>query len=124
MLGLETGGNVPATELSKVVALSLPTPPDLEADEVRLEVKPRESPMGEAGMGASASQWPISFMSHENFKKGEYLFKLGDRAEKLFYIGKGVIRLPELNRSIRAGQVVGEMGIFSPDKERTASAMA
>ena len=31
MLGLETGGNVPATELSKVVALSLPTPPDLEA---------------------------------------------------------------------------------------------
>ena len=49
---------------------------------------------------------------------------MGDVAEKLFYIAKGVIRLPELNRSVRAGQVIGEMGIFAPDKQRIASAMA
>jgi len=104
--------------------LTLPTPPSVEADEVRLLAKLPQIPRDEAGVGASAVQWPISFMSREHFKKGEYLFKMGDRAEKLFYIGKGVIRLPELNRSIRAGQVIGEMGIFSPDKERTASAMA
>jgi serine phosphatase RsbU (regulator of sigma subunit) len=74
--------------------------------------------------GTEACQWPISYMSRESFKKGEYLFKAGDRAEKLYYIGKGVIKLPELNCFVKAGQVIGEMGIFSPGKERTASAIA
>ena len=32
--------------------------------------------------------------------------------------------MPELNRLIQAGQVIGEMGIFSPGKERTGSAIA
>jgi hypothetical protein len=60
----------------------------------------------------------------KDFRKGEFLFKIGERAEKLYYINKGVIRLPELNCYVKAGQVIGEMGIFSPGKERTASAVA
>src|SRR5262245_5579306 len=72
----------------------------------------------------SGFQWPISFMSRENFNKGEYLFKAGDRADKLFLVVKGSIRLPALNRLISAGEVIGEIGIFSPSKERTASALA
>src|SRR2546426_6942013 len=123
MPGLETRGNVPAIELPGAVALTLPAPPDAGADETHLVLKLPESPREKAA-DASQCQWPISFMSRENFKKGEYLFKIGDHAEKLFYIAKGVIRLPELNRSISPGQVIGEMGIFSPSKERTASAIA
>ena len=119
MPGLDAGGKVPVIELPGVVALTLPG-----ADEARLVLKPRETPRANTGVDESGCPWPLSFMSRENFKKGEYLFKIGDRAEKLFYISKGAIRLPELNRSIRAGQVIGEMGIFAPDKERTASAMA
>ena len=41
----------------------------------------------------------------------------------MFYIAKGSIMLPEIKKSINAGQVIGEMGIFSPYNERTASAV-
>lgn len=51
------------------------------------------------------------------------MFKAGDQADKLFYIHKGLIRLPELNVLVRPGQVLGEMGIFSPGRQRTASAL-
>jgi phosphoserine phosphatase RsbU/P len=68
-------------------------------------------------------QWPISLMTHESYKKGDMLFKKGDKAEKMFYIKKGCIRLIEINKIIGQDQVIGEMGVFSPFKERTASAL-
>jgi len=67
--------------------------------------------------------WPISFMKKETFKKGEYLFRAGDVADKMFYIKHGSIWLEEIKKMIAPGQVIGEMGIFSPFKERTASAV-
>jgi len=124
MPGLETRGNAPAIELPRAVALTLPAPPDAPADEAGLVLKLPEPHRENAAEDASACQWPIAFMSRENFRKGEYLFRMGDVAEKLFYIAKGVIRLPELNRFVKAGQVIGEMGIFAPDKQRIASSMA
>jgi len=63
-------------------------------------------------------------MTRETFRKGEYLFKMGEKAEKLYYVSKGIIRLPEINLFMQAGQIIGEMGIFSPEKNRTASAVA
>ena len=62
-------------------------------------------------------------MHKEHFRKGEYLFRAGDKADRLFYINKGFIRLPEINKVVNAGQVIGEMGVFSPGRERTASAI-
>jgi sigma-B regulation protein RsbU (phosphoserine phosphatase) len=63
-------------------------------------------------------------MHHEQFKKGQYLFRAGDPAEKLFFIAQGSIRLPELDRVMKVGQVIGEVGIFSPNRSRSASALA
>ena len=111
-------------EPAEAVALTLPVSPGLGADEARLAFQPPGSAREATAVEESACQWPISFMSRENFKKGEYLFKIGDTAEKLFYIAKGLIRLPELNRTVTTGQVIGEMGLFAPDKQRTASALA
>ena len=71
----------------------------------------------------TAAQWPLISMHKEHFRKGEYLFKAGDKADRLFYINKGFIRLPEINKVVNAGQVIGEMGVFSPGRERTASAI-
>jgi sigma-B regulation protein RsbU (phosphoserine phosphatase) len=70
-----------------------------------------------------AYKWPLEYMKKETYKKGEFLFKAGDIADKMFYIKKGAIRLPEINKTIQEGEVIGEMGIFSPFKERTASAV-
>jgi serine phosphatase RsbU (regulator of sigma subunit)/anti-sigma regulatory factor (Ser/Thr protein kinase) len=71
----------------------------------------------------SSCRWPVSFMKKETFKKGEYLFKAGDNADRMFYIAKGAILLPEIKKIIKQGEVLGEMGIFSPYKQRTASAL-
>ncbi len=68
-------------------------------------------------------QWPTALMNKEIFKKGDSLFKAGDIADRMFYIKKGAIKLVEINKVIRAGEVIGEMGIFSPFKVRTASAI-
>lgn len=69
-------------------------------------------------------EWPLAFMRRELFKKGEALFTAGQPADKLFYIARGLIRVPEIDCLLKAGQVLGEMGIFSPDRSRSASAVA
>jgi sigma-B regulation protein RsbU (phosphoserine phosphatase) len=71
----------------------------------------------------SGFEWPLAFMRREQFKKGEYLFRAGQPAERLFYIARGLIRLPELDGWIKPGQVLGELGIFSPGRSRSASAL-
>jgi sigma-B regulation protein RsbU (phosphoserine phosphatase) len=77
----------------------------------------------ETAVDESGFAWPVAFMRRERFHKGQRLFNKGDPADKLFYVSKGTIRLPELGRSVLAGQVIGEMGIFAPDRCRSASAV-
>lgn len=72
----------------------------------------------------AGSHWPLATMRREHFAKGEYLFHAGDNADKLFFISKGLIRLPELDVLVRPGQILGEMGLFSPGRRRTASALS
>src|SRR5215475_1275821 len=124
MPGLELRKGAPAPESPEAIALTLPSPSSLEGDAARVVAKPPIATEVEAGVDARICPWPVSFLRRENFKKGDYLFKLGDRADKLFYIFNGAIRLPELNRVVKAGQVLGELGIFSPGRERTATAIA
>ncbi len=67
--------------------------------------------------------WPLEYMKLESFKKGQVLFKKGDKADKMFYISKGSLRLTEIDKVIGEGQIIGEMGVFSPFNQRTASAV-
>jgi sigma-B regulation protein RsbU (phosphoserine phosphatase) len=82
-----------------------------------------EKEISEKSQEEYSFRWPLNFMKKEEFKKGDVLFKAGDQADKMYYIAKGAIRLKEINKVIKEGQVIGEMGIFSPFKERTASAI-
>lgn len=66
--------------------------------------------------------WPLSHMKKEHFKKGDVLFKMGDTADKMYYVQKGLIRLVEMNIIVKHGDVIGEIGILSPFAQRTASA--
>ena len=65
----------------------------------------------------------LPFVKRESFKGKEPLFHKGDAADKLYYLEQGTVWLPEVNKTIHAGEIVGEMGVFSPFKERTASAV-
>ena len=73
--------------------------------------------------GTNGLPWPLMAMRRETFARGEVLFRAGEPADKMFYVLRGVIRLPELNLRIPAGQIIGEMGVLSPLKQRTASAV-
>jgi len=63
----------------------------------------------------------VPFMTKESFKKGDVVFRKGDNADKMFYLQKGLVRLEELGAFITDGQMIGEIGIFSPHKKRTAT---
>jgi serine phosphatase RsbU (regulator of sigma subunit) len=73
--------------------------------------------------GSRQFHWPLSAMRKEVFRKGDCLFKHGDKADRMFYLHRGAVRLPEIKKTITAGQVIGEFGLFSSRSERTASAI-
>jgi len=108
---------------SAAVALTMPAIEALERNGTRSVPSPAEGVPVEIYSEEHPYQWPLALMRRETFVKGDYVFRVGDKADKLFFIHKGSIRLPEINKVIRAGQIIGEMGIFSPGKTRTASAI-
>jgi CRP/FNR family transcriptional regulator, cyclic AMP receptor protein len=76
-----------------------------------------------ASKGDYSIEWMIPFMTKEEFKKADVLFRKGDEADTLYYIESGSVRLPEIEIALGPGEIIGEIGIFSPFKERTTSAV-
>jgi serine phosphatase RsbU (regulator of sigma subunit)/anti-sigma regulatory factor (Ser/Thr protein kinase) len=68
-------------------------------------------------------QFPLESMTRETYKKGDVLFKTGDPADKMYYVTRGSLKLLEIGKVVKAGEVIGEMGILSPFAARTASAV-
>ena len=67
------------------------------------------------------SQWLLPHMRHRSFKAGEVLFRRGDAADELIYIASGELRMAEIGERIGPGELIGEIGLFSPEKRRTQS---
>ncbi|MBU2510097.1 cyclic nucleotide-binding domain-containing protein [bacterium] len=65
----------------------------------------------------------LPYMTRAMYDEGELLFKKGDPADKIYYIGNGSIRLLDLDIVVGENQILGEMGIFSPYKQRTDTAI-
>jgi len=65
------------------------------------------------------SQWLLPHMRRRLFKAGEVLFRKGDAADILIYVARGELKLAEIGRTIGPGELIGEIGLFSPDKRRT-----
>ena len=70
-----------------------------------------------------APEWLTPLMVRAYPKSGQYLFKVGDLSDEMFLITKGKVRIPELNLTMGAGEMLGEIGIFSPERKRTATAL-
>ncbi len=77
----------------------------------------------EAKTGKFPVESLIPFMSKHKYTKGDVIFKKGDTADKIFYIESGSVYLEEIGREVPAGEVIGEIGIFSPYKTRTATGL-
>jgi CRP/FNR family transcriptional regulator, cyclic AMP receptor protein len=65
------------------------------------------------------SQWLLPHMRSRPFKAGEVLFRKGDAADNLIYVASGELKLEEIGRKIGPGELIGEIGLFSPEKMRT-----
>lgn len=83
---------------------------------IRLVRKVKEAYKGDLSM-----DFLTPFMKQESFKKGDVVFKKGDTAGKMYCLRNGTAKLVELGVNAPVGEVVGEIGIFSPDKLRTAT---
>jgi hypothetical protein len=69
------------------------------------------------------SQWLLPHMRRRSFKAGETLFRRGDEADELIYIASGELRMAEIGERVGPGELIGEIGLFSPEKRRTQSLM-
>jgi CRP/FNR family cyclic AMP-dependent transcriptional regulator len=74
-----------------------------------------------ASQGDLSMDWLKPFMHKRAHKKGEILFSKGDHAEEMFYILSGSCRIRELNLTVSAGRMLGELGFLSPDNRRTGT---
>lgn len=65
------------------------------------------------------SEWLLPHMHLSKHKAGDVLFRKGDKADEIFYVASGRLRLEHVDHFIGAGELVGEIGLFSPRKART-----
>lgn len=71
--------------------------------------------------GDLSMSWLKPFMTRRQYFKGDILFQKSDVAEEMYYTVTGKFLLTELGIEVAPGQLVGEMGLLSPENQRTAT---
>ena len=80
--------------------------------------------IGHASTDRFSFEAMIPFLTRRSFPAGQSLFRQGDRADTLYLLSQGSIRLPEIGVTVsETGAMIGEIGLFSPTHQRTASAI-
>ena len=68
-------------------------------------------------------EWLKPFMHPRVIKAGRKLFSKGDAANEAFFLTDGTIKIPEAAIILAPGALFGEMGFFTMERTRTASAV-
>jgi CRP/FNR family cyclic AMP-dependent transcriptional regulator len=76
----------------------------------------------EASRGDLTIDWLKPFAKAERYDAGHVLFQMGDYADRLFFIIRGEISLEEVGQHVGPGTLLGEIGLFAPDRSRTQTA--
>lgn len=66
-------------------------------------------------------QWLLPYMIKKTFKAGATLFAKGDDARHMVFIRQGSVRVVEAGITMGAGALVGEIGLFTHHRKRTAT---
>jgi CRP/FNR family cyclic AMP-dependent transcriptional regulator len=77
-----------------------------------------------ASKGDLSTDWLKPFMKDTQVKAGEIIFNKGDHADRLYMILAGDIHLEQIDYTMHAGDLLGEIGLFSADHQRTQTARA
>jgi hypothetical protein len=83
------------------------------------DIRKRTDEIARSTGESPVSQWLLPHMHRRLFKSGEVLFRKGDSADRLVYVAQGELRLAEIGQRLGAGELVGEIGLFSPSRKRT-----
>ncbi len=78
----------------------------------------------EASQGNETAGYLIPYMNKNIYRDGDVLFKRDDFADRIYFIQKGNIYLPKVDKTMPEGSVLGEVGIFAPDNRRAATAVS
>lgn len=68
-------------------------------------------------------EWLRQHAALEAHPAGTPLFARGSHADRLYYLHTGHVRLVEIGETLAPGAVFGEIGVFSPTRQRTSSAV-
>jgi len=74
-----------------------------------------------AAQGDLSMDWLKPFMTRRQYRKGDVLFRTGDRANEMFFTVTGKFLVTELGIELPPGRLVGELGFLAPDNRRTQS---
>jgi hypothetical protein len=78
----------------------------------------------EASKSDENAEYLIPYMTKNIYRDGDVLFNRDDFADRIYFIQEGSIYLPEVEKTMSAGAVLGEVGIFAPDNRRAATAVS
>ncbi|MBH0178010.1 MAG: cyclic nucleotide-binding domain-containing protein [Nitrospira sp.] len=73
----------------------------------------------QATVESPVSEWLLPHMHLKKHYAGEVLFRKGDRAHEIIYVAAGRLTLQEVGHDIEAGELIGEIGLFSATRART-----
>tara|TARA_B100000315_G_C14442285_1_gene525272 strand:- start:206 stop:844 length:639 start_codon:yes stop_codon:yes gene_type:complete len=77
----------------------------------------------ESSGGDNSLEPLLPYMSSERTKAGEVLFRIGDSPKRMIVIKSGTVLLEEIGARCSDGDVLGEIGAFTPDNRRTCTAV-
>ena len=75
-----------------------------------------------AAEGPMTVDWLLPYMRPLEVPGGHVLFAKGDKAEALYFVSAGRVRLEEQAEDVTRGSIFGEIGIFTADQRRTVTA--
>lgn len=84
-----------------------------------LDIRKLTAEIKKATETSPVSEWLLPHMTRRAFKAGEVLFRKGGAADSMIYIASGEVGMDGLNQTLGPGELIGEIGLLSPDKKRT-----
>ncbi|HEY7759648.1 MAG TPA: LuxR C-terminal-related transcriptional regulator, partial [Burkholderiales bacterium] len=82
----------------------------------------RAEQMRHAEGGAQVLDWLLPHVTHKRAARGETIFRKGDLGSGLYYVQRGTVTLEEIGVELGPRQILGEIGVFSPEHRRTCTA--
>jgi hypothetical protein len=67
--------------------------------------------------------WLRPYMRSRAYRAGATLFTRGSKADRMYFLADGRIDLPDVGRTLEAGQMFGEIAFFAPERWRSSAAL-